>query len=71
MSGFSAEDMAALREQGDLSAMFSTLLGKAPTAEDEPEDDEPSYHIARLGAWPCGTQPAGPPPGPKCGDCAA
>ena len=64
------EDIAALREQGDLKAYLLALTGRTP-ATPEPaiyEPKEPPYHIPRKGAWPCGTAPSGPTP-PPCGSC--
>lgn len=66
---FSAEDMAEIRKQGDLKSLFATLLGKPdPTVTAPVEDDEPGYHIALPGAWPCGTSATGPVA--HCADCA-
>lgn len=71
MSGFQPDDLAAIREEGSLVALFTQLAGKtlpkAPAAV-EPEDEQPLYHIPRKGAWPCGTAPSGPTP-PPCPDC--
>ncbi|CAM5618749.1 hypothetical protein [Streptomyces aurantiogriseus] len=71
MSGFQADDLAAVREEGSLVALFTQLAGKTlpqqPTA-DEPTDEKPPYHIPRPGAWPCGTAASGPTP-PPCGSC--
>lgn len=71
MNAFQADDLAAVREEGSLVALFTQLAGKTlpkPFAADEPEDDEPLFHIPRKGAWPCGTAPSGPTP-PPCGNC--
>jgi hypothetical protein len=71
MAGYQADDLAAIREEGSLVALFTQLAGQTlkPESESEPEpDDGPSYHISRPGAWPCGTAPAGAIPVP-CGDC--
>ncbi len=70
MTTFRADDLAAIREEGSLVALFTQLAGKTlqPSATDEPEDDKPQYHIPRPGAWPCGTAATGPTP-PPCGDC--
>ena len=65
-----ADDLAAVREEGSLVALFTALAGKQ-IAEPEPPDEgdaEPLYHIPRKGAWPCGTAPSGPTPKP-CTDC--
>ena len=68
---FSPEDLAEIRRQGDIGSLFATLLGKPlPQQQAAVEDEEPGYHIARPGAWPCGTAPCGPPPGATCPDCA-
>ena len=69
--GLSPEDIAALRQDGDLESYLRSLTGAPPPkpAPAEPAaPDEPEYHIPRKGAWPCGTAPAGPTP-PPCGNC--
>lgn len=67
---FTPEDMAEIRKQGDLKSLFAALLGKpAPQPEQPVEDEAPLYHIARPGAWPCGTAASGPVPSPTCPDC--
>lgn len=70
MSEPTAEDIAALKSDGDLKDYFLTLIGRAPTAPKatRPEPAKPSYHIPRPGAWPCGTAATGPTPKP-CNDC--
>jgi hypothetical protein len=69
MSGFREDDLAAIREEGSLVALFTQLAGKTlKQAEPEPDDEQPSYHIPRPGAWPCGTAATGPTPAP-CTDC--
>ena len=71
MTGFQADDLAAIRDQeGSLVALFTQLAGKPlhQHVADEPQDDKPKYHIPRPGAWPCGTAPSGPTP-PSCGTC--
>lgn len=70
MGGFQADDLAAIREEGSLVALFTQLAGKTlpkPVAE-EPTEEKPKYHIPRPGAWPCGTAATGPTP-PPCNDC--
>lgn len=65
------EDMAAMRADGSLREYFQFLTGRTPTKPkpaDGPTDEQPSYHIPRKGAWPCGTAPSGPTPRP-CNDC--
>lgn len=70
MTGFEADDLAAVRAEGSLVALFTQLAGKTihEPVDDEPEDKKPGYHIPRPGAWPCGTAPSGPTP-PPCGTC--
>ena len=70
MNAFQADDLAAIREEGSLVALFTQLAGKTlpPSKAAEPEDKTPGYHIPRPGAWPCGTAPSGPTPEP-CTDC--
>lgn len=70
MSDFQPDDLAAVREEGSLVALFTQLAGKTlpPAAEPEAETRTPGYHIPRKGAWPCGTAPSGPTP-PPCDDC--
>ena len=66
------DDIAALRDAGDLVSYLLSLAGRTPSqpkpAEAEPEP--PSYHIPRKGACPCGTAPSGPTPRP-CNDCTS
>ncbi|NYV73122.1 hypothetical protein [Streptomyces sp. UH6] len=72
MTDLSPEDVAELRAQGDFRDYLRQITGRgvaakpAPTAAAEPKP--PAYHIARPGAWPCGTAPSGPTP-PTCGNC--
>lgn len=70
MTDLQAEDLAAVREQGSLVALFTHLAGKTmrEPAADETEPEPPTYHIPRKGAWPCGTAASGPTPTP-CNDC--
>jgi hypothetical protein len=69
-SHFKAGDLAAVREEGTLAALFAHLTGKPiPEPEAAVEEEPPGYHIPRKGAWPCGTAPSGPTP-PLCDDCA-
>lgn len=59
-------DIAAMREDGDLEAYLRALTGRTP-AKPKPapaERKKPAFHIARPGAWPCGTAPSGPTPAP-------
>lgn len=66
------DDIAALRDDGDLAGYLLSLTVTPPAKPQpqEPGDDETSdYHIPRKGAWPCSTAPSGPTP-PPCDDCA-
>lgn len=64
-----ADDLAAVREEGSLVALFTALAGKQIAKPEAPveDDDKPKYHIPRKGAWPCGTAASGPTPKP-CDD---
>ena len=63
------ENIAALREQGDLVDYIKSLPGRPPKQRTgPPEPDKPCYHIRRPGAWPCGTAATGPTP-PPCSEC--
>lgn len=67
---FNPDDLAAVREQGDLAVLFARLTGKPdPQPETPVEDEKPTYHITRPGAWPCGTAATGPSPGLSCPAC--
>ncbi|WP_405944709.1 hypothetical protein [Streptomyces sp. NBC_00932] len=72
MTDISPQVIAELREQGDLSAYIRSLTGRPPLSkpaeETELKPDQPSFHIPRRGAWPCGTAATGPTPKP-CTDC--
>lgn len=73
------EDIAAMREQGDLHEYLLILAGRPPKPPKTPPpvDGEPAVARApfasphhRPGAWPSGTRPAGPNTcHPDC-DCA-
>ncbi|MEU5496122.1 hypothetical protein [Streptomyces griseofuscus] len=66
MTDPTAEDIAAMREDGDLTAYLIALTGRTP-AKPKPAETEPprpAYHIPRKGAWPCGTAATGPTPPP-------
>lgn len=60
------EDIATMRAEGSLREYFQLLTGRTESkpkpASAEPAD--PGYHVARPGAWPCGTAPSGPTPAP-------
>jgi hypothetical protein len=64
-------DLAAMRDEGDLIPYLISLTGRTPVKSkrtDSRPADEPSYHIPRPGAWPCGTAASGPTPKP-CNAC--
>ncbi|MEV5189292.1 hypothetical protein [Streptomyces werraensis] len=64
-------DLAAMRAEGDLLPYLISLTGRTPAKPKSTEPEtavEPSYHIPRPGAWPCGTAATGPTPKP-CNDC--
>lgn len=66
----SIEDVAVMREQGDLKDYLLSLAG-LPLAKPKPaitEPAAPTYHIPRKGAWPCGSAATGPTP-PPCNSC--
>lgn len=66
MSG-DLEDIAALRQDGDL-ATYLLSLTEGPAERDDkpatetPEAEEPDYVIPHRGAWPIGSAPSGPTP---------
>lgn len=65
------EDIATLRADGDLLAWVRSLTPQPatkPAVAEAEEPDQPSYHIPRRGAWPCGTAATGPTPKP-CPNC--
>ncbi|MER5694892.1 hypothetical protein ACWDBO_31280 [Streptomyces mirabilis] len=73
------EDIAVMREQGDLKGYLLSLIGDAP-AKPKPAPlaaaPEPGYRIAHKGGWPIGTAATGPTPThgrctcPKCEQAA-
>lgn len=65
------EDIAAMRAEGTLRDYIRMTTGRPVVTTPEPdvEDAPPCYHIARPGAWPCGTAASGPTPGPTCPCC--
>ncbi|MFF9631782.1 hypothetical protein [Streptomyces fradiae] len=71
MTDLTPEDIAAAREEGDLAALLLLAAGITPTVPKQPQSavEAPCYHIARPGAWPCGTASSGPSPGPRCPAC--
>jgi hypothetical protein len=67
VNGPDVNDIAAMREDGDLLSYLISLTGRTPSKPKsaQAEPTEPGYHIARPGAWPCGTAASGPTP-PAC-----
>lgn len=65
------EDIVEARKQGDIKALLLAAAGLTlPVPKQRAaEPEKPCYHIARPGAWPCGTAASGPSPGPSCPDC--
>lgn len=58
------EDIAAMREQGDLKDFLLGLIGEAPAAP-KPKPTltavpAPAYRITHTGGWPLGTAATGP-----------
>lgn len=68
-----AEDIAALREQGDLKEYLLALAGRTP-AKPKPAPltavPDPGYRITHVGGWPLGTAATGPTPPPDRCTCA-
>lgn len=73
------EDIAAMRDQGDLLPYLISLTGRTPKAKSAqivtaPAD--PGYRITHKGGWPIGTAATGPTPThgrctcPKCEQAA-
>jgi len=67
------EDIAAMREDGDLAAYLLSLVGASP-AKPKPAQltavPTPGYRIAHVGGWPLGTAASGPTPPPDVCTCA-
>ncbi len=67
------EDIAAMREQGDLKDYLLSLIGDAP-ATPKPAPlvavPDPAYRITHVGGWPLGTAASGPTPPPDVCTCA-
>ena len=68
----SVEDIAAMREQGDLEDYLRALTGRP--AKPKPARliavPAPGYRIAHVGGWPLGTAATGPTPPPDVCTCA-
>lgn len=60
------EDIAAMREQGDLKGYLLSLISQVPAAPKPAPiatpGVEPAYGIAHKGGWPIGTAATGPTP---------
>ena len=70
MTAIDPADIAAMRADGSLHEFLQFLTGRAPARpKPQAKDKPPAYHIARPGAWPCGTAATGPTPGPCCPNC--
>ncbi|WP_338683872.1 hypothetical protein QD712_25640 [Streptomyces acidiscabies] len=66
---FDADDIAAMREQGNFRDFLDQITGRTTKpAPHAVEPAAPGYHIRRPGAWPCGTAASGPAPAP-CSAC--
>jgi hypothetical protein len=65
------EDIAALREDGDLKDYLLSLTGRTPKPKPAPlaSVPEPGYRIAHTGGWPLGTAATGPTPPPDACSC--
>ncbi|WP_405673164.1 hypothetical protein [Streptomyces sp. NBC_01530] len=66
------EDIAAMREDGDLAAYLLSLVGATP-AKPKPTlvaVPDPGYRITHVGGWPLGTAATGPTPPPDRCTCA-
>ncbi|WP_020135102.1 hypothetical protein [Streptomyces sp. 351MFTsu5.1] len=70
------EDIAVMRQQGDLKDYLLALVNAAPrpeTAKPKPAlaaVPAPAYRIAHTGGWPLGTAATGPTPPPDACTCA-
>lgn len=67
-----AEDIAAIKADGDLKGYLLSLAGRAP-AKPKPTLTavaSPGYRIAHVGGWPLGTAASGPTPPADVCTCA-
>ena len=66
------EDIAAMREDGDLKDYLLALAGRP--AKPKPARlavaPDPGYRVAHVGGWPLGTAATGPTPPPDVCTCA-
>ncbi|MBD0743520.1 hypothetical protein [Streptomyces sp. CBMA152] len=73
MKDISAEDVAAIKAQGDFDALLAQISGRATAkpAPAQPTEDQPApYRITHVGGWPLGTAASGPTPPPDVCTCA-
>ena len=68
----SVEDIAAMREQGDLEEYLRALTGRPAKSEPAPLTavPAPAYRITHTGGWPLGPAASGPTPPPDVCTCA-
>ena len=66
------EDIAAMREQGDLKDYLLSLVGAPAKPKPVPlaAAPGPGYRVAHLGGWPLGSAASGPTPPPDVCTCA-
>ena len=67
------EDIAVMREQGDLKDYLLSLIGTEAPAKPKPAlaaVPSPGYRIDHPGGWPLGTAATGPTPPPDVCTCA-
>jgi hypothetical protein len=71
MNSLSAEDIAALRADGDLEGYLRSLIGRP--AKPKPAAlaavPDPGYRLAHVGGWPLDTAATGPTPTPDVCTC--
>lgn len=72
MAELTAEDIAAMREQGDLKDYLLALAGRPakPMPAALAAVPTPGYRITHTGGWPLGTAATGPTPPPDACTCA-
>lgn len=63
----SAEDVAAMRKQGDLQDYLRSVIASVPVASrpvpaEAAAATDPSYRITHAAGWPIGTAATGPTP---------
>jgi hypothetical protein len=72
MNHLSVEDIAAMREQGDLEGFLRGLTGRPTKPKPTPlaAAPDPGYRVAHVGGWPLGSAASGPTPPPDACTCA-